>query len=30
LADAEIDSDAKEKILHRNAAKIMGHRVPMP
>ena len=30
LDDAEIDNDAKEKILHRNAARIMGHRVPMP
>ena len=29
LADADIDDDAKEKILHRNAAAMMGHRVPL-
>lgn len=29
LADADIDNVAKEKILHHNAARILGHRVPL-
>ena len=29
LADADIGDDAKEKILHRNAAGMMAHRVPL-
>jgi len=29
LQDAEISDDAKEKILHRNAAGLMAHRVPL-
>jgi predicted TIM-barrel fold metal-dependent hydrolase len=29
LADADIDDDAREKILHWNAARLMAHRVPL-